>query len=521
MATMAGGPRDLLEREYLLAHIDDALEGAREDRGRLVVVEGPAGIGKTAIMAAARTRAESLGIRVLRARGAELERDFAFGVVRQLLEPVLAAAPAAERAALLEGPAGRAAELLDLPRAGAPGRAPAGEEPPGATFAVLHGLYWLCAGLAAQRPLLLTLDDAHWADASSLRFLAFLAPRLEELPVALLVAARPRDVGSADELVGALAVDPAADVLRVPLLSERAVARMLEAGLGAPADPAFAAACLRATGGSPLLLRELVGALADDGVAPTADAVALVADVEARTIGRWALRQLGRLAPPAAALAKAVAVLETAGVAHAAAVAGLDPDVAADAADALTAAGLLEPGRPLAFAHPIVRAGVYGELTSAERAAAHRRAAELLAPDPAERERVAEHLLATEPSADPWVTERLADAARAASARGAPDSCRPRAAARRPPCRGAARPRRRRARRRRPVRRRAPRRRGRRRCRRAGARAGRARPRPRARAGPALGRGRRRHRPRGRRAAGRGRRAGAHRRGRRGGDRRH
>src|SRR6476646_5281501 len=97
MATTAGGPGDLLEREDLLAHIDDALEGAREDRGRLVVVEGPAGIGKTAIMAAARTRAESLGIRVLRARGAELERDFAFGVVRQLLEPVLAARPEERR----------------------------------------------------------------------------------------------------------------------------------------------------------------------------------------------------------------------------------------------------------------------------------------------------------------------------------------------------------------------------------------------------------------------------------------
>ena len=422
MATTAGGPGDLLEREDLLARIDDALDGAREDRGRLVVVEGPAGIGKTAIMAAARMRAEALGIRALRARGAELERDFAFGVVRQLLEPVLAAAPETERAALLEGPAGRAAELLDLPRAGAPGQGLAEDEPPGATFAVLHGLYWLCAGLAAQRPLLLTLDDAHWADASSLRFLAFLAPRLEELPVVLLVAARPRETGSADELVGALAVDPAAEVLRIAPLSERAVARMLEAGLGAPADPAFAAACQRATGGSPLLLRELVGALAGDGVAPTADAVALVADVEARTIGRWALVQLGRLAPPAAALAKAVAVLETAGVAHAAAVAGLAPDAAGDAADSLAAAGLLEPGRPLAFAHPIVRAGVYGELTGAERTAGHRRAAELLAPDPAERERVAEHLVATEPAADPWVVERLAAAARAASARGAPDS---------------------------------------------------------------------------------------------------
>jgi DNA-binding CsgD family transcriptional regulator len=417
MATPAG---ELLERDDLLARIHDALEGASDGRGRLVVLEGPAGIGKTAVIAAARARAEAMGVRVLGARGGELEREFAFGVVRRLFAPALSATSAAERAALLDGPAGRAAALLDLPRADA--AALRGDEAPGPAFGVLHGLYWLCAGLAAPRPLLLTVDDAHWADASSLRYLAFLAPRLEELPVALLVASRPREAVADDDLVGALAVDPAAEVLRVPVLSDRAVARMVETGLAAPADPAFVAACRRATGGSPLLLRELIAALAADGVAPTAQAAARVEGVEAPTIGRWAVVQLARLAPEATALAKAVAVLETAGLAHAAAVAGLDPDAAADAADALAGSGLLDAGRPLAFAHPIVRAGVYAELTGAERAAGHRRAAELLAPDAAERERVAEHLLATEPAADPWVAERLADAARAATAHGAPDS---------------------------------------------------------------------------------------------------
>ena len=115
----------------------------------------------------------------MRARGAELEREFAFGVVRQLVEPALAGSPDRERARLLDGPPGVAARLLDLP--GLADRA--GPVAPDPSFAVLHGLYWLCANMAAERPLALVVDDAHWADRASLRFLAFLLPRLAELPV--------------------------------------------------------------------------------------------------------------------------------------------------------------------------------------------------------------------------------------------------------------------------------------------------------------------------------------------------
>ena len=82
-------PSRLLEREDDLARIDGALARARDGRGTLVVVEGPAGVGKTALLADARAIAESAGMQVLRSRGAELEREFAFGVVRQLLEPAL------------------------------------------------------------------------------------------------------------------------------------------------------------------------------------------------------------------------------------------------------------------------------------------------------------------------------------------------------------------------------------------------------------------------------------------------
>jgi predicted ATPase len=97
----AAATEPLLERSEELAQIESALAEAREGRGRFLVIEGPAGIGKTALLGAARAAAAESGMRVLRSRGTELERDFAFGVVRQLFEPALAEASEAERVDLL------------------------------------------------------------------------------------------------------------------------------------------------------------------------------------------------------------------------------------------------------------------------------------------------------------------------------------------------------------------------------------------------------------------------------------
>jgi predicted ATPase len=157
----------LHERERELAAVELLLARG----GGVLVVEGRAGIGKTALAEEAGRRAEVLGHQVVRARGSELEAGFAFGVVRQLFERCLADAGAAERKALLAGPAAAVRPLLSGSLAGEP----AG----GSLFAVLHGLYWLVANLAASRPLLIVVDDAHWADEPSLRWLAYLAPRLE------------------------------------------------------------------------------------------------------------------------------------------------------------------------------------------------------------------------------------------------------------------------------------------------------------------------------------------------------
>src|SRR6185369_12389932 len=117
---------------------------------------------------------------VLSARGSELEADFAFGVVRQLFERRLTNSKADERASLLVGPAAAMKPLIsgDFPE----------DSARDSHFAVLHGLYWLAANLSAARPLLLAIDDAHWADESSLRWLPYLARRLDGLNLVLLLA---------------------------------------------------------------------------------------------------------------------------------------------------------------------------------------------------------------------------------------------------------------------------------------------------------------------------------------------
>jgi DNA-binding CsgD family transcriptional regulator len=410
----------LLERNEELARIESALAEARTGRGRFLVVEGPAGIGKTALLTAARAAAADNGMRVLRARGTELERDFAFGVVRQLFEPPLAEASELERADLLQAAAGVAASILGLPGAPA-GNGPhsSGVDP---SFAILHGLYWLCANLAAAGPLCVVVDDAHWVDAPSLRYLAFLLTRLEELDVALVLATRPCEAGTDADLLASVATDPSADLIRLPPLTRAAVAQLVESSLAGAPDPVFVEACLRATRGTPFLMRVLMEALREGGIAPTAEAARHVERIGARTVGRSIRLRLRRLPEHAGRLARALAVLEQGDLFHAARLAELDDAEASDAAQLLTTAGILESGRPLAFIHPIVRSGIYSDLSTAERARDHRRAAQLLSEQPGAYDRVAQHLLVSEPAGDGWVVERLVEAACRAGKQGAPES---------------------------------------------------------------------------------------------------
>ena len=253
----------LLERETQLALLSDVFDGAARGQGGLALVEGPAGAGKSALLDRAAGIARERGVVVLWARGHELERAFGWGVARSLLEQALAGRDGVELDELLAGPAGPARAVLS---AGEEGTSADRSE---AGFAILHALYWLVARLAEREPLLLVVDDAHWADEPSLRFLVYLAGRLSDQPIAVLVGARAGELGEG-EFLRQLAGEPGAQICALPSLGATAVAELVRRRLP-DADDEFCRRCLDLTAGNPLQLRELLAATAQQG--QPADAV--------------------------------------------------------------------------------------------------------------------------------------------------------------------------------------------------------------------------------------------------------
>jgi DNA-binding CsgD family transcriptional regulator len=405
----------LLERESELGVCAEALERAAAGRGGLVVVEGPPGIGKTELLRAVHHQATYSGLQVMAARGLEVEREVAFGGVRQLLDPVLRVTPNDELARLLSGAASPARGLF----ADAPDSVPAAAD---ATFAMLNALYWVIARLADAMPLVLAVDDAHWLDPPSIRLVGFLVPRIEELRALVVVATRPLTGDGDDPALGRVLVDPASRVLRLKCLSPDAVGQFVQARMGEPPDRTFVDACADVTAGNPFYLAELLRELAARGSRPEAAQAKVV-----RTVGPPGLTLALRFRTVASndglQLARALAVLgDGARLDHVAALAGLERDVAASAADALGRESILAPGSNLVFAHPIVRTAVYADLRPRQRATMHSRAAELLRKTDAAAERVAAHLLRSDPAEDPWAVEVLRAAATAALGQGAPDT---------------------------------------------------------------------------------------------------
>ena len=379
--------------------------------GALLLIEGPPGVGKTALIRGARAQAEQAGILVLEATGSELERPFAFGVVRQLLEPVVRRPPA--DTSLFAGGAGPAARLFE----------PDDQLPPSTDigFEALHSLYWLMVNVADHTPVLVSVDDCQWADRDSLRFLAYLAQRIEGLGVMVLLAGQPPgQAAETSSLWAQLAARPAATALYPPPLSERATVSWTRQHFGA-ADDEFGLACHAATGGNPLFLRELLRALDAQGVPPSAAAAAQVEAVGPAAVRRFVAHRLATLGPAAASLAQAIAVLgDETEVALAAQLAGLSPAAARQVADTLVRAGLLRPAGRLGYVHPVVRAALYEDLAPGERQARHAAAAGILAAGGAPTERVTAHLLLTVPNGDHQRIPTLRSAAASAARRGAP-----------------------------------------------------------------------------------------------------
>ncbi len=390
-----------LERELELAHIVSALDAAADGRGSAVVIEGPAGIGKTRLVQDTRAMAKARGFGRIQATGDELESAMAWSVVRQLIDRSNSRYGPEVRAQRLAGPSGAALTALG----DAPVEAPAGDA---ALARTLHALWWVAADLSSLRPLLITVDDAQWADLASLHFLVYLSRRIADLPLALVISMRPAYDGSGP-LAELSAGRGGRRILPRPL-SQAAVATLC-ARQGVTPVVEVAAAIHAASGGNPFLAGLLVEELEARGI-PLTDAgtVAVVTDLGPSAIF-GAL--LGRLPQDAIAVASAAAVLgahSEPGVAGA--VAGFDQARLTAAIDALVVGHVLKTvDRKLAFVHPVIREAVLGQLRPGERTSLHAAAARTLYASAAPTNRIAAHLALSPTATLPDAAKLLREAA--------------------------------------------------------------------------------------------------------------
>ena len=233
---------------------------------------------------------------------------------------------------------------------------------------MLRGLCELTTQLAEEAPFVLCVDDVQRCDEASLQFLAYLVRRLEGLPVLVVLAMRTGEPQQADDLAE-LVADETVAVVRPAPLTEQGTAALVTDRLGRGAD-AFVATCHRMTSGNPLLLRQLLRALADQGVPPDAAHVDTVRAVGSRAITSLVTLRLRRM--PAERPRRSRARSRCSGrwptcVSVADLSQHSEEDVAS-ALDVLARSEILRDGHPLDFVNPLVRDAIHADIPAGERA---------------------------------------------------------------------------------------------------------------------------------------------------------
>ncbi|MGW1493275.1 ATP-binding protein [Streptomyces sp. NPDC002402] len=390
-----------------------------EHRGGLLAFTGPAGGGKTTLLNEVRRRAAERECTGLFAKGVEQEQSLAFQVVRQLFQPLLASYSESERREVLGDWYGIVGPCVGLCPPATEGAAP---DPQG----VRDGLDWVVTHVAVQRgPLILVVDDLHWADAESVAWLASFARRVEELPVLMVVAYRPDELGEVagvfTDMVERIRVRP----LDLAPLSPSAVADLMREGLAAEADDGFCQEAWLVTGGNPFETVELVAKVRDRRLDPVRENAGALRNFAAETWRGGLVDRLKELGTVAMRLSWAVAVLGSeATPCLAAPLAALGQAEFTDAADVLRAERILTYGPTLEFVHPLIATAIYRAIPPATRVALHGKAAWELVEQGHGPAVAARHLLETQPEGDTWAAEQLRDAAQEYVRRGAPEAAR-------------------------------------------------------------------------------------------------
>lgn len=421
----------LWERDEEVAAIAEAVDILCADRsspGSLLLLRGEAGLGKTALLAETRRIAERRGCTVWSARGGETLRSVPFNVVRQLLQPALVSMLPEEAREYLGDWYDIAGPALGIADPGDRHADPQG---------VCEGLVAAVRRLARRDwPLVLLIDDAHWADQETLYWLAAFAGRLADLSVLVVVARRPGDIsGTSARHLDAVAAAADRPVTTLSALTPDAAAGLTRATLGENADAAFCREVWAVTAGNPYETVELLAKVQDSELDPVEAHAGELRDLNRSARGGGLVARLEELGVDATRFAWAAAILGTGiTVDLVARLATLSPDAAARCAELLRSARILTAPDPAAtggtgpadleFVHPLIATAVYNSIPDALRRAMHGIAARIVTDSGRGAAAAARHLLEVHPDDDEELVWQLREAAREHLAVGAPDAAR-------------------------------------------------------------------------------------------------
>lgn len=376
----------LLERDVALGAISDALGDVERGGGAVVLLAGTAGIGKTSLVQAGRRAAQEAGFRVGSAVGSPMESGLPFGLIGQ---------------ALVELGGSDVDDVAELQRLGDPS-------------ARLYRMFRWLVNATADGPLLLALDDLHWADPDSLVLLGFLARRASDSRILVLGSLRPEPAAAAvvaRELAGA----GHARVLELAPLSRQASVTLVRRAVSRELGEMECERVWRACAGTPLLLEEAARTLGGGGALP--------ASLGDGGFGpSLLLERFAGVDGDALAYVRAASILgvrfrsELAG-----ALAGLDDAQTVDAHARVVRARLLDDigAGDAAFVHPLFAQALLEARPASERERWHGEAFRLLLHRGAADGVAAEHAVAARLIGDPLAVEVCARAGRAALAQGA------------------------------------------------------------------------------------------------------